>query len=169
MTWNGASTRTCKHTFRNKYFPPISIEDIEPDDVSLKPWRQGQLLQLSTPSRWRSTCLPSSLIKVHWILMQNSILYFRLLEKAKTGGNFQKSEIDDNAILRIGVWSVGGIPLVTVIRNTLEMFCPWCSSMMILIMVREVVKKKRSFYGQADCKGLSPPPPYGQGVVIFSK
>ena len=29
-------------------------------------------------------------------------------------------------------------------------------------------QKKRSFYGQADIKGL-PPPPYGQGVVIFSK
>ena len=28
-------------------------------------------------------------------------------------------------------------------------------------------KKKRSFYGQVDRKGL--PPPYGQGVVIFSK
>ena len=27
-------------------------------------------------------------------------------------------------------------------------------------------QKKRSFYGQADIKGL--PPPYGQGVVIFS-
>ena len=34
-------------------------------------------------------------------------------------------------------------------------------------MAREVVKKNRSFYGQADRKGL--PPPYGQGVVIFSK
>ena len=33
--------------------------------------------------------------------------------------------------------------------------------------LREVVKKNRSFYGQADRKGL--PPPYGQGVVIFSK
>ena len=32
---------------------------------------------------------------------------------------------------------------------------------------REVVKKKRSFYCQADRKGLPPPPPYGQGVVIF--
>ena len=29
-------------------------------------------------------------------------------------------------------------------------------------------QKNRSFYGQADRKGL-PPPPYGQGVVIFSK
>ena len=29
-------------------------------------------------------------------------------------------------------------------------------------------KEKWSFYGQADRKGL-PPPPYGQGVVIFSK
>ena len=28
-------------------------------------------------------------------------------------------------------------------------------------------KKKRSFYCQADRKGLPPPPPYGQGVVIF--
>ena len=35
------------------------------------------------------------------------------------------------------------------------------------LYIREVVKKKRSFYGQADRKGL--PPPYGQGVVIFSK
>ena len=32
---------------------------------------------------------------------------------------------------------------------------------------REVVKKKRYFYCQADRKGLPPPPPYGQGVVIF--
>ena len=30
------------------------------------------------------------------------------------------------------------------------------------------VVKKRSFYGQADRKGLTPPP-YGQGVVIISK
>ena len=31
-------------------------------------------------------------------------------------------------------------------------------------------QKKKSFYGQADRKGLPPPTPhYGQAVVIFSK
>ena len=40
--------------------------------------------------------------------------------------------------------------------------------MLYFLFHQRGVIKKRSFYGQADRKGL-PPPPYGQGVVIFFK
>ena len=114
---------------------------------------------------------PTKLKKTHRQCGNILISIFRYLmrkcvRREKPGGKLENIH---------GQWWRWGNPLPAIYRGTTNCvgsfdFQPIHSAIAIFsqapleqLMIREVVKKKRSFYGQADCKGWPPLlPPYGQ-------